>query len=126
MAARALGKNIQYQVGTIQHAAIEQPLQIALLGGAQFMIENDQRNFALPAGGGNFLHLPGTCEGAGIRPGAPAANDCTYLYARAFGEQLEFFQTLFVIRVIQVQANENRLAAALGAIKHQASASGAS
>jgi hypothetical protein len=57
---RTLRKNIQYQAGTVQHAALEALFEVALLGGGEVMIEDHERDASLFNDGGNLIHLAGT------------------------------------------------------------------
>ncbi len=60
--ARTLRENIEYQAGSIEHAALEFPLEIALLTGRQRRSGNDQFRLVLFDAGTQFLDLALTDE----------------------------------------------------------------
>ena len=74
MGAGTLGEDVEDQPGTIQHAAFELPLQIALLTGAQRVIENHQLRLVQLHLVQHFPDLAGPYEGARIRYVAAAHN----------------------------------------------------
>ena len=73
-AMRPLRKNIQNQAHPIDNAAVERPLQIALLRPRQGMIEDHDVGTAHDAPGGDFGDFAAAGEKRRIRLGAAGSN----------------------------------------------------
>ncbi len=80
--AGALGENIQNQSGAIHHPALQEGFQIALLAGAQRMIENRQFRPVLLDRRANFLGLAAADEQARVRCRSASSNERHTLSAR--------------------------------------------
>ena len=55
--ARALGEDVEYEAGPVDDAAAERALEVALLGGAQRVVEDDQLGAVLLHGRTDLLEL---------------------------------------------------------------------
>jgi hypothetical protein len=74
VALGALGEDVQDQAGAIEHARLQHALKVALLGGRQCVVEDDEFELEVGHGIGDFLRLAGTDEKSGIRTGAAAGD----------------------------------------------------
>src|SRR4029079_7617844 len=74
MAARALREDVEDQARAIEHATLEELLEIALLRGRQRMIEQDHLGVLGRGDGADLVRLAAAHEEARIRPIAPPAD----------------------------------------------------
>jgi len=104
---RALGEDAQDQLGAVEHLAAEFPLEIALLAGRQFMIEDHRRRVQRIGLAADLRDLAAAGEQLRVRTGPLAADQLDAQRARAVGEAHAFRRALLVVGVIEIQADEN-------------------
>ena len=116
---RTLRKDVEDQAGSINHAALQRTLQIALLSGRQRVIENDKIGFVCSNLGRYFLDL--ALAGVGRRIGAMPSpeNLATNDSPGRFGKQVHFFKLLAHIATTKIELDDDRTFASGRAFKHQ-------
>jgi hypothetical protein len=84
MTLGALGKNIENEAGPINHAGLEQTLQIALLGWRQRMVEDYEVELKISDGIANFLGFARSDKKRRIWRRTPARHTSYRLSTRRF------------------------------------------
>ena len=106
---RALGEDVQDEAGARQHAGLEVLLEVALLGGREGVVEDDQLRLVLGDGGGDLLGLAGADEETGIGCAAAAADQRQRLGAGRDGQLAQLRAAVVVLgRVGQLEVDEDR------------------
>src|SRR5690606_11533093 len=106
-----LGEDIQDQLGAVQHTGVEGLLQVAGLGGAEVVVENDQ----VSAGFGHlprqFLQLAAADEIRRVRAAAPLGDDAYRLGPGGADQFLQFQAAVLqrpVARPLEVDDHQKR------------------
>jgi hypothetical protein len=107
---RALRKDLEDQLGAIQHPRPYFALDVSLLRGRELVVEDHERRVQLLHGARDLLHLAGAGVELRVRPAAPAAHHAVAHDARALDQAHDFRDALFVLGVAEVQAHEDRRA----------------
>jgi len=105
----ALPEDLQNEADAVQDPATKRCLQVALLGGRKFVVEDDQTRAGFTRGGHDLLDLARTGKMLRVGAVAPAAHDCAAFDARARGEQLEFFEAFGGVARTEVEAHQHGL-----------------
>ena len=103
----ALGEDAQNQLGAVEHLAPEFLFQVALLARGQVVVENHRRRVERVGLAPDLLDLAGAGEEFRIGPGALAAYDPGAQRTRALREAYGFSSAFFVVRIVQIQADED-------------------
>jgi hypothetical protein len=119
MGTGALREDIENQTGTVEHAALQRALQIALLTWAQGMIEQDELGVVLEYRRADFLELAGTYEMLRISGDALAENKCDRLATRGLHQLFELLRILGVGATAEVDMHQNRALTTLGTFEQQ-------
>ena len=123
VALRTLGEDVQDQPGAVDHAALQRALQVALLGGRQRVVDQDEVGPGRVRGGLDLLELAAADQRGGIGPvdtRAEYAGDRCAGRARKLGELL---QQALVHRAAGMGLDQQRMFALAGSFKEHARAS---
>ena len=116
--ACALGKDIENQPGTVQHARLDPRLQIALLARTEVVIDDDNLGPLGLHALGNLFSLSGADKVARIGC-LPTPTDLTDDFSAGRDDELNELAMRFVeIPVVEVQVDEQRPLPELRAFKH--------
>ncbi len=119
MGTGTLGKNVENQSRAIQHPALELPFQIALLGRAQAMVEDNQLGTVDPQCFTQLFHLAATDEGARVGPVPAAGKQHGRLGTGGTNELHELARILAFPLVLEVDMYQHCRFAGIGAFKKQ-------
>lgn len=106
VAAGALREDIEDQARAIDHAPVQRLLQIALLGGRECVVEDDDFDVVRVAREPQFFGFAAADEHLGIRAGTTTGEGDGGTGSRAGGKKTEFFETGFEIGLAEVDADE--------------------
>jgi len=109
VALRPQRENVQDQRNTIDHAHLDVALDIALLGGGQIVIEQDDFDIIGLNGQRDLLCLAGANEEFGVGAGTLADDRVNDLCACALRKHGEFFGLGFEVRLAEIDADDQRL-----------------
>ena len=107
--ARALRKDIEDQVGAINHAYTDNFLDVTNLDRRELVVKNDQICIVLRHAGSNFLNLPAAGKNSGVGFDAFATNRLRDYCARTGDEFHGFGQPVFEQRIVKIDADNDRL-----------------
>ena len=93
VALGALGEDVEDQAGAVQHADIEALFQVALLGGGQRMIEDDDFELVVLHGQADLIRLAAADEVSGVGRRPLAGNGRNRLCSRGTREQRQLLDT---------------------------------
>jgi hypothetical protein len=79
-------KNIEDQLGTVDHPPLDDLLDISLLRSGEIVIEEEKVRVHRGGGAGNFFQLARANQSGGIGPVAPLQNLANNFRARAAGQ----------------------------------------
>ncbi|MNE05669.1 hypothetical protein D3C80_982390 [compost metagenome] len=117
--ARALGEDVENQTGTVQHATLEHPLEVALLTGRKGVIEDDQVGRVALDLIADLLDLAAADQEAGARLMPGNVDEANHLGA-CRTSQLEKLVGIFTrLGRLTFQMNQNGPVTALMALKEQ-------
>ena len=109
-----LGEDIQDQPGAVEHAAFHRALQVALLAGAQTMVEQHHVSLVLAHQVRQLLGLAGTDEQRRVGPVALTQQLHHRLHARGRHQVIKLVQVLTTQGVGQVDMHQHRLLTGAG------------
>jgi hypothetical protein len=105
LALRVLGEDVEDQRGAVDHVDLEQLLEVALLRGAELVVEHDEIDVEGVADHLQLLRLAGADVGGGIGPVATLQHQLDGIGTRGVGERGELLERrLRGIRVAQAEA----------------------
>ena len=81
VAARALREDVEDEARAVDDAALEPPLEVALLRGRELMVEDDDARAGVRARSRNLVDLARSGEQRGVGAGAPALHDRAHVDA---------------------------------------------
>ena len=124
--ARALGEDVEDQAGTVDHPALQQAFQVAFLGRAERMVEDDQLGLGRRDQRLEFLSLARADEEARVGRGARTADAPHHLGAGGLGEQHELLALVGLARrsASDVEIDQHRPFAGLGPLEDERRADG--
>ncbi len=114
----AQGKNVENQAGAINHPAVQDAFQVALLRRRQFMVEDDQVGRHCRQQGGDFFDLALAGKGGRIRAFAAPADFARQNGAGRFSQKTHFLPLIFQIRLAKIELDDDRPLADLWTVKH--------
>ena len=106
MAARALGKDFQDQQSTVIDRQFQMTLQIALLGRAERLVEEDLHRTMHMRQGTNFVGLASTDEKRSVRGFALTGQPRHGRHAGGLGQQAQLLQLTIKVRVTKIHPHQ--------------------
>jgi hypothetical protein len=89
------GKNVEDQLGAVDDARVYKFFDVALLGGREVVIEQEQIGRDRSAGTGNFFQLPASDQRRRVWAVAVLKKFTDYFRARADGQRTQLVERLF-------------------------------
>ena len=117
MAARALGEDVEDQPGAVDHAALEELLQVALLARRQRVVDQHEVGAAGIGRGLDLVELAAAQQGGGIRAVDARRHHVGDARAGRAGEFGELLQRTFVRRAAAMRLDQQRVLALAGTFK---------
>ena len=108
MGARPLGENVQNQTGAVEHSAFHRALQVALLAGAQTVVEQHHVGLVLAHQLRQLLGLAGTDKQRRVGAVALAQQLHHRLHAGGRHQMMELIQVLAAQSIGQVDMHQHR------------------
>ena len=116
--AGALGKDVEDQAGAVQHAGLQQALQVALLAGRQVVVDDHHLGTVLDDQLAHRFGLAAAQEVAGVGGVALAIDHAQHIGARRAGQLDELLMGLWVVPAVEIQVDQNGPLPGLRALKH--------
>ncbi len=117
VAVRTLGEDIQDQAGTVDHPALQEPFQVALLARAQRMVDEDQVGTAGVGRSLDLVQLAAADQGRRIRSVQARSDRRGDAGPSRAGQITEFFQHI-VFQLAEMGLDQQGVFALLRAVKH--------
>ncbi len=118
--AGALGENVQDQAGTVDHAAAQDALQVALLDRAQGVVDQHQVGLGGSHGGLHFLKLAGADQDRGVGVVNAGVEGGNHRRPGRAGELGEFVQLVRIDGTARMGLDQKRTFTLAGAFKQEA------
>ncbi len=118
-AARTLRKDVEDEAGAIEHATLEQRLEIALLARRECVIEQHQVGAGRSNEPTDFLRLTATDVQPRIRRATRAGDHAQHFGAGRARQRIELAQLILTGRTSQSDAHEESTFAAAGTLKQR-------
>jgi hypothetical protein len=106
------GKDIQDQAHAVDHPTVQATLQIAFLGGRQFMVENDDIGFGGRHQRRDFIGLAAPHKQGGVRAATLALNLSPDIKPRPHCQQTQFGHAVGKIRRPEIERHQDDALAA--------------
>jgi hypothetical protein len=119
VAARTLREDVQNQADTIDYAARELFLEVTLLARRQLVIEDHDGGLVCGYGGGELAHFSLAGEGGGIGTLAATLYEPGNRQAATCGELFQLVDAGGLIRLAEVEIDQQRAIAAMRAFEHR-------
>ncbi len=117
MAVRALGENVQDQPGAVDHAPLQEPLQVAFLHRGQGMVDQHQVGTGGVGHGLDLVQLAAADQGGGVGAVDARGHGGRDAGTGRAGQVGELFQHI-LFQPPCVRLDQQRVFASFGAVKH--------